>query len=175
MALILLGQRVQDLPLAAGVAGRSQGVLLALNLRCSHKGYRCTTTLFIADMVRDVQRKVNDSLIFFEGLSGSERRPLPLPIFMFYVGSHRTAEKGRQRQPQNDERAKKLKADGNEGRPPPHVQVALWSAPHWRSRQQALPKDCTCSDSSESPERARRAILLSESQARWMLRCHCCM
>src|SRR2546426_10158107 len=56
MALIILGQTDQDLPLAAGLVGRTHRVLLASPLiRCSHKVHRHITTFLIAEAVRFVQ------------------------------------------------------------------------------------------------------------------------
>jgi hypothetical protein len=66
LALILSRQIIQDLSLAAGEFSGSHGAALALHFTCcSHKAYRFSTTPFIAGVVGKVQRKVNDSVIYF--------------------------------------------------------------------------------------------------------------
>jgi len=111
-ALILAGQIIQDLPLAAGEAGGTRGTILALHFTYrSHKAYRSTTTLFITGVVGKVQRKVNGEI----SIVSRSNAIAPCHLYVLH-GYHRTAKE--KRHPLNDERTKKLESSRRANLPP---------------------------------------------------------
>ena len=104
LALILSRQIIQHLSLAAGEFSGSHRAALALHFTCcSHKACRFSTTPFIAGVVGKVQRKVNDSVIYFFKGPNARAPPSLCPSWLSQnsqEGSHA----------QNDEHAKNIES-----------------------------------------------------------------